>query len=250
VKATLHFLFALAALLLIPTTAHAQTNLRAWHAAGQTWLVWEDNVTPTPSTYRIYMSTTAAVVNVTLATQVGRLFPEDWQAQRLAVMTPGATWRIADAESLFTVEAQTPANDDSSIWLLGLTLDATPGFARRLDDGAVTGTKVSRRDPESFFGDDELLVSYTLTGAGPSQMRTVRTGIYHRAPAVGFTRNGAQYELTLPTKSGATYQLQWSPDLTGWQPLGAPFLGDSFDETLPITPTADPRQFYRVSIRP
>jgi len=152
--------------------------------------------------------------------------------------------------SLFTVEAQTPANDDSSIWLLGLTLDVTPNFARRVDDGAVTGAQASRRDPESFFGNDELLVYYTLTGAGPSQMRTVRTGIYHRAPAVGFTRNGSQYELTLPTKSGATYQLQWSPDLTGWQPLGAPFLGDSFDETLLITPTADPRRFYRVSIKP
>jgi len=87
VKAALHILLALAALLLIPTTGHAQTNLRAWHAAGQTWLVWEDNVTPTPSTYRIYMSTTAAVTNVTLATQVGGLFPEDWQAQRLVVMT-------------------------------------------------------------------------------------------------------------------------------------------------------------------
>ncbi|MFZ4768249.1 MAG: hypothetical protein ACOYMN_25160, partial [Roseimicrobium sp.] len=123
-------------------------------------------------------------------------------------------------------------------------------LARRLDDGAVTGAKASRRDPESFFGTDELLVNYTLTGAGPSQMRTVRTGIYHRAPAVGFTRNGAQYELTLPTKSGANYQLQWSPDLTGWQPLGSPFIGDSFDETLLITPTAEPKEFYRVSIKP
>jgi hypothetical protein len=151
--------------------------------------------------------------------------------------------------SLFTVEAQTPSNDDSSIWLLGLTLDATPNFARRVDDGALTGTKALRRDPETFFGDDELLVYYSVQGS-PSQMRVTRTGIYHRAPAVGFTRNGAQYELTLPTKSGATYQLQWSPDLSGWQPLGSPFLGDSFDETLLITPTAGPKEFYRVSIKP
>jgi len=151
--------------------------------------------------------------------------------------------------SLFTVEAQTPANDDSSIWILGLTLDATPNFVRRVDDGAVNGAEALRRDPETFFGDDELLVYYSVQGS-PSQMRVTRTGIYHRAPAVGFKRNGAQYELTLATKSGATYQLQWSPDLTGWQPLGSPFLGDSFDETLLITPTAGPKEFYRVSIKP
>jgi hypothetical protein len=119
-----------------------------------------------------------------------------------------------------------------------------------VDDGAVTGAKASRRDPETFFGTDELLVYYTLTGAGPSQMRVARTGIYHTTPAVGFARNGTNYELTLPTKSGASYQLQWSPDLTDWQPLGVSVLGNSFDQSWQITPTGLPKEFYRVSIRP
>jgi hypothetical protein len=169
---------------------------------------------------------------------------------KLTSAEPVIRGRGVGGASYFTVEAQTPANDDSSIWLLGFTLDATPNFARRVDDGAVTGAKASRRDPETFFGTDELLVSYTLTGAGPSQMRTVRTGIYHMAPAVGFTRNGTNYELTLPTKSGASYQLQFSDSLTNWQNLGANVLGDSFEQTWQITPAGLPKEFYRVSIRP
>jgi pimeloyl-ACP methyl ester carboxylesterase len=194
--------------------------------------------------YRDLSGGTAAWTRIaTLTLPAGTVFT------RLTSAEPVIGSRGVGGASLFTVEAQTPSNDDSSIWLLGLTLDATPNFARRVDDGAVTGAKALRRDPETFFGDDELLVYYSVQGS-PSQMRTARTGIYHRAPAVGFTRNGAQYELTLPTKSGATYQLQRSPDLTGWQPLGSPFLGDSFDETLLITPTARPKEFYRVSIKP
>jgi hypothetical protein len=81
-------------------------------------------------------------------------------------------------------------------------------------------------------------------------MRVVRTGFYHTAPAVGFSRNGTNYELTLPTKSGASYQLQFSDNLTTWQNFGSNVLGNSFDQSWQITPGSGPKEFYRVSIRP
>jgi hypothetical protein len=81
--------------------------------------------------------------------------------------------------SYFTVEAQTAADDDSSIWLLGLSLDGTPGLARRLDEGALTGRSGSRRDPESYAAAGELLVYYSLSG-GVGQLRVARTGVKER----------------------------------------------------------------------
>jgi hypothetical protein len=36
-------LFAIV-LIYLPFISHAQTNMRGWHAAGQTWLVWEDTI--------------------------------------------------------------------------------------------------------------------------------------------------------------------------------------------------------------
>jgi hypothetical protein len=40
-------------LIYLPSISHAQTNMRGWLAAVQTWLVWEETI-PYPETYRIY----------------------------------------------------------------------------------------------------------------------------------------------------------------------------------------------------
>jgi len=48
---------------------------------------------------------------------------------------------------------------------------------RRLDDGAQTGKPARRLDPESYIGEHELFVYYTLVAADPAQLRRCRTGI-------------------------------------------------------------------------
>ena len=56
----------------------------------------------------------------------------------------------------------------TSIWLLGFDLNGHH-TVRRLDDGAQTGWAARRLDPESYIGDGELFVYYTLVGDGPSR---------------------------------------------------------------------------------
>ncbi|MBZ0271196.1 hypothetical protein K8I61_04115 [bacterium] len=74
--------------------AIARADLRGWHANGQTWLVWEVEF-PLPFTYDIYVSN-APITNVTGETPIGRIYPEDWQATRLKLVNPQATWKYPD----------------------------------------------------------------------------------------------------------------------------------------------------------
>jgi hypothetical protein len=96
---------------------------------------------------------------------------------RLTSVEPVLGGRGFAGSSFFTAEAQTVADDDSSIWLLGPGLAGTQPFARRVDAGALTGERASRRDPETLAGGPELLVYYTVTGDGPTQLRVCRTGV-------------------------------------------------------------------------
>jgi len=75
-------------------TVRGQTNLRAWYADGQTWLVWEDT-SPTPDTYWVY-GATRPITDVSQAARLGRLFPEDWQAARLKLIAPALNWSVPD----------------------------------------------------------------------------------------------------------------------------------------------------------
>ena len=62
---------------------------------------------------------------------------------------------------------------DCSIWILGLGKDPDNRFARRLDDGAVTGESAVRFEPESWVGESELFVYYNAD----RQLRLARTGL-------------------------------------------------------------------------
>jgi len=75
--------------------AQAQVNVTAWHAEGQTWVVW-DETAPSPSTYQVYASTTdfVAAGSVSVGFEVGRLLPPDWRGSRLQVALPGTLYRI------------------------------------------------------------------------------------------------------------------------------------------------------------
>ena len=76
------------------SAALGQTNLRGWHASGQTWLVWEETE-PTPGSYRIF-SSERQIDDLSEAQMIGRAFPREWQAARLRLAGKGLTWTIPD----------------------------------------------------------------------------------------------------------------------------------------------------------
>lgn len=84
--------------------------------------------------------------------------------------------RGAFGRSYFTAQAGDDKDADTSIWLLGFDPKGQH-LVRRLDDGMLTAKKARRLDPESYIGDRELFVYYTLVGDGPTQLHRCRTGI-------------------------------------------------------------------------
>lgn len=82
-------------LVLCATVLFSQSNVRAWYADGQVWVVWEASF-PLPETYAIYAKTTS--FNSTAdATQVGRLFAWEYGAGALKEQVDtSATFRIPD----------------------------------------------------------------------------------------------------------------------------------------------------------
>ena len=97
---TLPLLRALPLALLLLGALPAQTGLIGWNRDGQTWLVWNDNLTfAGVESMSIYRSSNpiTTLAELQAAERVGRLFPQDWQAARLQIAAPGATWTIPDA---------------------------------------------------------------------------------------------------------------------------------------------------------
>lgn len=74
---------------------HAQSDVRAWSAAGQVFVVWRVDSTA-PLTYDVYRST-APVLSVSQATLVGRSLEPEWEGLRLKLVSQTATWRIPTA---------------------------------------------------------------------------------------------------------------------------------------------------------
>jgi hypothetical protein len=70
-------------------------------------------------------------------------------------------------------------NTPGSIWVLGLGADPKNRFARRVDDGAVTGAPAVRLEPEPFVGKTEAHVYYNFydLANGKHGLRRARTGI-------------------------------------------------------------------------
>ena len=81
------------------TSAHAQSNVRAWSASGQVFVVWQVDTTA-PLTYDIYRST-APVASIAQATLCGRVFEPEWSGARLKIGAPNARWRIPGAKGGF-----------------------------------------------------------------------------------------------------------------------------------------------------
>ncbi|MBK7937605.1 MAG: hypothetical protein IPJ82_11140 [Lewinellaceae bacterium] len=82
-------------LLLFTATLFSQTNVRAWYADGQVWIVWEASA-PFPETFAVYAKPTS-FTNTANATLVGRLFKEEYGPGALREQVDSAaTYRIPD----------------------------------------------------------------------------------------------------------------------------------------------------------
>lgn len=112
-------LYCLVSLLLFLASAiHAQTNLRAWYAKGQVWVVWQTQQ-PFPTTYAVYKSG-QPFTNIAQATAIGRPFSYEYMPGTFVVQTgdqsfrykipnsAGGTYTLQENEALF-VETPTAA---------------------------------------------------------------------------------------------------------------------------------------------
>ncbi|MCA8952274.1 MAG: hypothetical protein KDE27_22375 [Planctomycetes bacterium] len=85
------------AVILLASAARAQTGLNGWNRDGQTWLVWNDNLTfsgvESISVFRSGSPITN-LAELAAAERIGRLYPQDWKAGRLQASAPGATWTV------------------------------------------------------------------------------------------------------------------------------------------------------------
>ncbi|MDX6766432.1 MAG: alpha-amylase family glycosyl hydrolase [Candidatus Methylacidiphilales bacterium] len=85
-------------------------------------------------------------------------------------------------------------------------------------------------------------VEYRI-GSNPNNAASGRSATLAGTPVSGF-------DITFPTLSGLTYQVQFSNSLTptDWQPLGSPVPGDGNNQTVTDSGTLPGRRFYRVLV--
>ena len=139
---TLYFLFFASALF-------AQTNVRAWYAQGQVWVVWQAEQ-PFPETFGIFKKSTA-FSNTAQATPIGRLFHYEY--------LPGVFWQQT-GDTLFTYRIPKPD---------GTTYQLLPGEGLFVETVTTTGS--------AFYG----VVKWGQT--------TVTSGINVTQNAVNYTYN-------------------------------------------------------------
>ena len=81
------------AVFLLTVPGVAQTNVGAWYAKGQLWIVWEADPLVEPITYDIYASPQIET-DAAQMTLIGRLLKQEWEGQRLRNLNPGVTLRL------------------------------------------------------------------------------------------------------------------------------------------------------------
>lgn len=126
-------IMAAAMVLVVATSASAQTNVRAWSAAGQVFVVWRVDATA-PLTYDVYRSS-APVTSIAQATLAGRVFEPEWTGARLKLVSGSATWRIPAAgggtyqlaanEGLFVYTPRAGASEYFAVVKNGITAIST-----------------------------------------------------------------------------------------------------------------------------
>ena len=79
---------------LVCSVGGAQTNVRAWNARGQVFVVWELS-TQTTLIHNVHISANP-VSSTRDAVKVGSVFEPEWKGERLTLANPNATWKIPD----------------------------------------------------------------------------------------------------------------------------------------------------------
>ncbi|MBM4093632.1 MAG: EF-hand domain-containing protein, partial [Planctomycetes bacterium] len=124
-------------------------------------------------------------------------------------MEPLVNLRGAGGVSYFTVLAaptpKTYARTDTSIWVLGLGKDPQNRIVRRVDDGAVTGIKRYRHEPETCSGPGEVFVYYSVESEEPGKgkiygLRRARTGLFADIKQMRRHRAGGPREVQDPKR--------------------------------------------------
>ena len=128
------------------SSLHAQTNTRAWHTAGQTFVVWEHSgPVPRDTTYDIYRDD-QPISSLSSATWVGRVFACDGENYRIWPYVPGARWRVPDGlggyytigpnEDLFVYTPHEPGSFYYAVVLTGDTLVGPSNTAGPINETA------------------------------------------------------------------------------------------------------------------
>lgn len=86
------YLFSLVIIATICMNVRAQTNVRAWNAHGQVFVVWELD-TATTLLYNVFISANH-VTSITNAVKIGSVFEPEWKGERITLANPNARWRI------------------------------------------------------------------------------------------------------------------------------------------------------------
>lgn len=75
--------------------ANAQTDVRAWYAKGQVFVIWRADATD-PLTYDVYRTGSAPgqFTNISQGQLVGRSLQPEWQGERLKIGSAAATWTV------------------------------------------------------------------------------------------------------------------------------------------------------------
>ena len=90
-------LAAISTIVILTQIADAQTNVRAWNADGQVFIVWELNP-QTSLSYSAYSSGAQAVTTTGEAKLLGTVFQPEWSGKRLTLAEPNAKWRVPDGK--------------------------------------------------------------------------------------------------------------------------------------------------------
>ena len=165
-------LFLTLQLMLTVFLAFAQTNVRAWYAQGQVWVIWQAKL-PLPETYAIYKSTTA-FSNVSQATPIGRPFAYEYLPgtfieqtlnKQFAYTIPkpdGGTYTLAPGEGLFV---ETATNSGSAYYAVVEWGKTAVNAGVNLTTAAVKYTYDPVKEPVTCH----LQLANTLNGGYPAK---------------------------------------------------------------------------------
>ena len=120
-------------LIFLSMICHAQMNMRGWHDAGQTWLVWEDTI-PFPETYRIFKSSTQ-ITDISFTEQTGRIFEMDGRGFRLKKLADTLNWIIPDGSG-----GRYTLKDNEALFVYTPHEEKPEFFAVLRDDNSIIGS--------------------------------------------------------------------------------------------------------------